>query len=414
MRVTHLQLTDFRSYASATVEFGDGVTTLVGRNGHGKTNVVEAVRYLSTLSSHRVATDAPLLRMGAERAVIAGRVQRGDRSLMLEITLVPGKANQARLNRGAAKPRDLVGLLRTVVFAPEDLALVKGDPSVRRDFLDELCVALQPAFAGDLSDYDRVLRQRSSLLKSAKGKARIDEDMLAVWDEKLAALGARIMRAHLVAIYHLAPYVARAYEDVAPGEGDCSIAYSTATDVSRETHGQESTTIDAPRGAMTASAAPTHETPVDVLADALLRRMGEVRPQELDRGVCLVGPHRDDLEIRIGPLPAKGYASHGESWSCALALRLGTYELLAHDGDDAEPVLILDDVFAELDTGRRAALAQRIVGARQVLITAAVAEDVPAELLNHPGGHRLLRVTPGVVCVEGDADADAAVGQADD
>ncbi|NTV40457.1 MAG: DNA replication and repair protein RecF, partial [Demequinaceae bacterium] len=171
MRVTHLHLTDFRSYAAVQVEFGEGVTTLVGRNGHGKTNVVEAVRYLSTLSSHRVATDAPLLRAGAERAVVAGRVQRGDRSLMLEVTLIPGKANQARLNRGAVRPRELLGLLRTVVFAPEDLGLVKGDPSARRAFLDELCVALQPAFAGDLADYDRVLRQRSSLLKSAKGKA---------------------------------------------------------------------------------------------------------------------------------------------------------------------------------------------------------------------------------------------------
>lgn len=405
MRVTHLQLTDFRSYGSVTVEFGEGVTTLVGRNGHGKTNVVEAVRYLSTLSSHRVATDAPLLRLGADRAVVAGRVQRGDRSLMLEITLVPGKANQARLNRGAAKPRDLVGLLRTVVFAPEDLGLVKGDPSARREFLDELCVALQPAFAGDLSDYDRVLRQRSSLLKSAKGKARIDEDMLAVWDEKLAALGARIMRARLVAVHRLAPFVARAYADVAPGEGECMIAYSTATDVSRETTPPESSEIDAPHGANDASAKPTHETSVDLLAAALLRRIADVRQQELDRGVCLVGPHRDDLDIRIGRLPAKGYASHGESWSCALALRLGTYDVLAHDGDDGEPVLILDDVFAELDTGRRGALAHRIVGARQVLITAAVAEDVPAELRNHPGGNRVLRVTPGAVEVEENLEA---------
>lgn len=386
MRITHLQLTDFRSYAAAQIEFGEGVTTLVGRNGHGKTNVVEAVRYLSTLSSHRVATDAPLLRAGAERAVVAGRVQRGERSLMLEVTLVPGKANQARLNRGAAKPRDLVGLLRTTVFAPEDLALVKGDPGARRAFLDELCVALQPAFAGDLADYDRVLRQRSSLLKSAKGKARIDEDLLAIWDEKLAGLGARMMRARILAVEKLAPYVAQAYADVAPGEGECGIRYSTATTVSRETSDE-----------------PVEVSPltsVGELTGALLARMAQLRKQEVDRGVCLVGPHRDDLEIRIGALPAKGYASHGESWSCALALRLGSYELLSSDGDDGEPVLILDDVFAELDTGRRAALAARIARASQVLITAAVAEDVPAELRNHPGGHHLLRVTPGDVAAE--------------
>ncbi|NYI39952.1 DNA replication/repair protein RecF [Demequina lutea] len=434
MRITHLQLTDFRSYATAQVEFGEGVTTLVGRNGHGKTNVVEAVRYLSTLSSHRVATDAPLLRVGAERAVVAGRVQRGERSLMLEITLVPGRANQARLNRGAVRPRELLGLLRTVVFAPEDLGLVKGDPSTRRAFLDELCVALQPAFAGDLADYDRVLRQRSSLLKSAKGKARIDEDLLAIWDEKLAGLGGRIMKARVIAVEQLGPYVARAYADVAPGEGACSIAYSTATLVSRETTGQHAPETEAPHvehrttpvtadanpassettetgifaprplaaGDATERVAPTPLTSVDELTEALLSRMRDLRKQELDRGVCLVGPHRDDLDIQIGTLPAKGYASHGESWSCALSLRLGSYDLLASDGNDGEPVLILDDVFAELDTGRRAALAGRIARASQVLITAAVAEDVPVELRAHPAGHRILKVTPGEVALEDD------------
>jgi len=430
MRITHLQLTDFRSYATAHIEFGEGVTTLVGRNGHGKTNVVEAVRYLSTLSSHRVATDAPLLRAGAERAVVAGRVQRGERSLMLEVTLIPGKANQARLNRGAVRPRELLGLLRTVVFAPEDLGLVKGDPSARRAFLDELCVALQPAFVGDLADYDRVLRQRSSLLKSAKGKARIDEDMLAVWDEKLAGLGARIMKARIIAVEQLGPYVARAYADVAPGEGACSISYSTATLVSRETKDEDSPRIGAvadgpddssepadrerdafahtPKneisarrpsaaGDATERVAPTPLTSVAELTEALLSRMRDLRKQEIDRGVCLVGPHRDDLDIQIGTLPAKGYASHGESWSCALALRLGSYDLLSNDGNEGEPVLILDDVFAELDTGRRAALAERIARASQVLITAAVAEDVPVELREHPAGHHILRVTPGEV-----------------
>jgi len=440
MRVTHLQLTDFRSYTTAQVEFGEGVTTLVGRNGHGKTNVIEAVRYLSTLSSHRVATDAPLLRVGAARAVVAGRVQRGDRSLMLEITLIPGKANQARLNRGAVRPRELLGLLRTVVFAPEDLGLVKGDPSARRAFLDELCVALQPAFAGDLADYDRVLRQRSSLLKSAKGKARIDEDMLIVWDEKLAALGARIMRARLIAVEQLRPHVSRAYSDVAPGEGACEITYSTTTLVSRETTAGDSPEIEAPPGAdagqrvegqrvegvrnkegvpqapetkifptrppaagdATERVAATTLTSVGELTEALLARMRELRKQEFDRGVCLVGPHRDDLDIQIGTLPAKGYASHGESWSCALALRLGSYDLLSSDGNDGEPVLILDDVFAELDTGRRAALAARLSRASQVLITAAVAEDVPLELREHPAGQRILRVTPGNVSLGDD------------
>lgn len=388
MRITHLILTDFRSYQEVQVELGPGVTTLVGRNGHGKTNVVEAVRYLSTLSSHRVATDAPMLRAGAQRAIVSGRVQRGERALTLEVTMIPGKANQARLNRGKANPRDLIGILRTVVFAPEDLALVKGDPGTRRAFMDELCVALQPALAGDLADYDRVLRQRSSLLKSARGKSHFDTSTLDIWDEKLADLGARIMRARLTAIEALAPHVERAYADVAPGEGTCFIAYSTAVEVTSDASDLEG---DPP------ASAPTGATPVADIGAALLAKMVERRAQEIERGVCLVGPHRDDLEIRIGDLPAKGYASHGESWSCALALRLGSFALLADDGDDGEPVLILDDVFAELDSGRRAALAGRVAAAGQVLITAAVPEDVPEQLREHPGGHRILHVTPGHV-----------------
>lgn len=388
MRITHLILTDFRSYEAVQVSLGPGVTTLVGRNGHGKTNVVEAIRYLSTLSSHRVATDAPMLRSGAERAVISGRVERGERALTLEATMIPGKANQARLNRGNAKPRDLVGLLRTVVFAPEDLALVKGDPGTRRAFMDELCTALQPRLAGDLTDYDRVLRQRSSLLKSARGKPRFDVATLDIWDEKLADLGARLMYARLSAIEALAPHVDRAYADVAPGEGTCTITYSTSLTVPRGAADESDTGRGFP---------PTSDTPVADIGAALLEKMHQRRSQEIERGVCLVGPHRDDLDIRIGDLPAKGYASHGESWSCALALRLGSFDLLSDDGDDSEPVLILDDVFAELDSGRRAALAGRVAGAGQVVITAAVSQDVPEQLRDHPLGHRILYVTPGAV-----------------
>lgn len=359
MRVTHLQLADFRSYPQAEVQLEAGVTTFVGRNGQGKTNLVEAIRYLSVLGSHRVANDAPLIRAGAERAVVRARVEKAGRSLSLEVTLNAGRANQARLNRGAARPRDLVGILRTVLFAPEDLSLVKGDPSGRRSFMDELCVALQPALAGDIADYERVLRQRTSMLKSAR-HARGDLTMLDIWDEKLAELGGRIIAARLRAVSSLAPHVWAAYQDVAPDGGDCAIRYASALG--------EDLTADS-----------------TVLAERLLERLAEVRPKELDRGVTLAGPHRDDLEIRLGDMPAKGYASHGESWSCALALRIGTYDLLTSDSgpdadDDGEPVLILDDVFAELDSGRRAALAARLERASQVLITAAVAEDVPASL----------------------------------
>ncbi|WP_430868004.1 DNA replication/repair protein RecF [Demequina aurantiaca] len=370
MRVTHLQLNDFRSYESVDVQFGPGVTTLVGRNGQGKTNVVEAVRYLSTLSSHRVATDAPLIRFGSQRAVVGARVDKAGRSLSIEVTLVAGKANTARLNRGNARPRDLVGIVRTVVFAPEDLALVKGDPGGRRTFMDELCVALQPPLAGDMSDYDRVLKQRSSMLKTARN-ARGDLTMLDIWDEKLAELGGRIVAARRRAVTMLAPFVATAYADVAPDGGDCVVSYSTSLD-----RGEGRDAIDDPLPPA-ASAAE--------IGERLLERLRQLRPKEIDRGVTLAGPHRDDLEIRLGAMPAKGYASHGESWSCALALRLGSYDLLtADDGPDSaadgEPILILDDVFAELDAGRRAALAARLVDASQVLITAAVAEDVPSAL----------------------------------
>ena len=360
MHVAHLQLIDFRSYPELDLALDAGVTTFVGRNGQGKTNLVEAVRYLSTLSSHRVASDAPLIRAGAERAVVGAKVDKGGRSLTLEVTIQPGKAKSARLGRANARPRDLVGILRTVVFAPEDLALVKGDPSVRRAFMDELCVALAPIHAGVLSDYERVLRQRTSLLKTARN-ARVDLSTLDIWDEKLAELGGRIVAARLAAVAALLPYAATAYQDVAPGSAPFSLNYSSALDTSAGD-----------------AAAPT-------IGAAILAQVSERRAQEIERGVCLVGPHRDDLDIAIGELPAKGYASHGESWSCALALRLASYDLLTADGGpdsdtDGEPVLILDDVFAELDAGRRAALAARVTTASQVLITAAVAEDVPDAL----------------------------------
>lgn len=383
MRVSALHLVDFRSYPEAQVEFDAGVTTLVGRNGQGKTNLVEAIHYLSTLSSHRVATDAPLIRKGADAAVVRAKVDKAGRSLGLEITIRQGAANQARLGRAAAKPRDLVGILRTVIFSPEDLELVKGDPGARRRFMDELCVALQPTLAGDMADYERVNKQRVSMLKTAK-QARGDLTMLDIWDEKLAELGGRIVAARLRAVDRLGPWVQRAYDDVAPGQGTCTISYVPSFHVEQR---------DAP-----------------AIAEAMLEALRDKRGQEIERGVTLSGPHRDDLLIELGGLPAKGYASHGESWSCALALRLGTYDLLTQDdGPDAdpdgEPVLILDDVFAELDASRRSALAERLAHASQVIITAAVAEDVPAELQGD-----VIQVAEGMVWKGAPAENPAAFG----
>jgi DNA replication and repair protein RecF len=368
--VSHLSLHDFRSYATAEVPLEAGVTAFVGRNGQGKTNLVEAVDYLSRLQSHRVASDAPLVRAGAEQAVVRASVVRDGRTAVLEIELNPGRANRARINRAALpRTRELIGLVRTVVFSPEDLALVKGDPSERRRFLDDLLVLRTPRLAGVRADYDRVLRQRNSLLKTAglaRGSAREAAlSTLGVWDDHLARTGAEILAERLALVDALRPYVGTAYETVARGatREDARIAYRPSFELLDETGLRPSSR--------------------EGLEKAILGEVARRQKDELDRGVTLVGPHRDDLLLTLGhpggePLPVKGYASHGESWSFALALRLASYDLLRADGDD--PILILDDVFAELDAERREQLAELVSGAEQVLVTAAVAGDVPAAL----------------------------------
>jgi DNA replication and repair protein RecF len=366
VRVTHLSVTDFRSYASAELALDEGVTAFVGPNGQGKTNLVEAVGYVATLGSHRVATDAPLVRLGAQRAVVRAMVRRAGRDTLIEIEIVPGGANRARLNRGPVpRAREVLGVLRTVLFAPEDLGLVKGDPDGRRRFLDDLLVARAPRFAGVRADYERVVRQRNALLKSAGATIRSgrgDVRTLDVWDTHLASTGAELLAGRLRLVSLLAPDVAKAYAQVSDGQGEASIAYRTSL------------------GEDLASGAGADR---EQLAARLLDALAKARPQELERGVSLVGPHRDDLQLNLGPFPAKGFASHGESWSFALALRLGSYELLRADSGsdgDGEPVLVLDDVFAELDVGRRNRLAGLVSAAEQVLVTAAVAQDVPEAL----------------------------------
>ena len=353
--VRHVSLADVRNYASLEVGLEPGVNAFVGPNGQGKTNLVEAVAYLSTLGSHRVATDAPLIRQGAERALIRADVVRDDRSLLLEVELIPGKANRARINRSpAAKARDILGILRTVVFAPEDLALVKGDPSERRRFLDDLLVQRQPRLAGTRGDYDRVLKQRNALLKSSgvARRANLDDVVrtLEAWDDHLARLGAEIITARRELTVLLTPRAAEAYQSLVPGSDTIDLQYRSIID----------------------------DVDISDPVDALVAEMGRRRKEELDRGITLVGPHRDDLVMTLGPNPIKGYASHGESWSAALALRLSAYDLLTEES--GAPVLVLDDVFAELDARRRAHLAERVATAPQVLITAAVAEDVPAAM----------------------------------
>jgi len=407
VHLSSLSVVDFRSYASAELPLAPGITTLIGLNGQGKTNLVEAAGYLATLGSHRVAADTPLVRFGADQAIIRGAVVRDGRETLIELEINSGRAssrNRARLNRSPVpRPREILGNLRTVLFAPEDMALVKGDPSERRRFLDELLVARQPRWAGVRADYDKVLRQRNALLKSAapvlrRGARRthrsstgsstslstvsVDKDVatdgvsdalhtLDVWNGQLARVGAQLLYARLRLTRDLGPYLTSAYDEVSDTAADARITY-------------KSSLREEMSGAIAAGTVPE----MDELHDELLASLEAVRVNEIERGISLVGPHRDDLVLTLGPLPAKGYASHGESWSLALGLRLAAYQLLRHDlGED--PVLILDDVFAELDSGRRERLAALIADCEQVLITAAVADDVPSVLADSGTTYRV-------------------------
>jgi DNA replication and repair protein RecF len=381
VHVAHLSLTDFRSYGSVELSIPSGATALIGPNGQGKTNLVEAVGYAATLGSHRVAQDAPLVRRGAERAVVRVQVVADGRPTLVELEVTPGRANRARVNRAPVpRARDVLGLVRSVLFAPEDLALVKGDPGERRRFLDDLLVARAPRFAGVRQDYERVVRQRSALLKSAGAAIRRgggDVRTLDVWDGQLATVGAELLAGRLRLVAALEAPVRAAYEQVSGGQGAAALEYRSTLNHDRS--GRAQSGRDQSGGELLAEVAQAPGGGRELLAARLLEATGRMRNTELDRGVCLVGPHRDDLVLSLGPLPAKGYASHGECWSFALALRLASYELLrAESGGD--PVLVLDDVFAELDVGRRDRLAALVAGAEQVLVTAAVADDVPQSL----------------------------------
>jgi DNA replication and repair protein RecF len=355
-----------------------GVTTLSGPNGEGKTNLAEAIGYVATLGSHRVATDGPLVRQGADRAILRAAVTSARGNALVEIEVNPGRANRVRLNRAPLpRPREILGVLRAVLFAPEDLALVKGDPGERRRFLDDLLVATAPRYAAVRTDYERVVRQRTALLKSAatrmpRGRpggpaaGTLPEAMAATleaWDDQLARAGAELLTARLSLVRALRPHIAAAYAAVSGDRGPADVTY------------RSSFPLAALDGAAGHDGVAEKSTDIEV---AMREALQQARPQELERGVCLIGPHRDELELRVGDLPARGYASHGESWSLALALRLAAYELLRVDGDD--PVLILDDVFAELDAGRRDRLAALVGEAEQVVVTAAVLVDVPVGL----------------------------------
>ena len=399
MIVEHLSLVDFRNYAAADVELGPGPNVFVGRNGQGKTNLAEAIGFFATLGSHRVSNDAPMVRDGAEAAIVRARLAHGERRVQLEVQINRQGSNKARVNGAAVKPAELPRYAQVVLFAPEDLQIVRGDPSARRRFADQLLVQRAPRMAGVISDYDRVLKQRTALLKSARARG-IRGDALStldVWDDKLVSLGTQLIAARLALATDLATPLAAAYTAIAGADHRPEIEWALSvagavTDDDADGGAAPTSSVGAPPDAAGTSA--------ERIADLFRQALAAKRSSELERGLTLVGPHRDDLLLRIRGLPVKGYASHGESWSVALSLRLASAELLRAESRLGDPVLILDDVFAELDTDRRARLAQLAAGYEQVVVTAAVEGDVPEELRA-----RMVRVEAGRILDPADAEA---------
>lgn len=368
MHVARLSLTDYRNYERAELELGPGATVLVGRNGQGKTNLVEAIGYLATLGSHRVSGDQALIRAGADAAIVRALLSHGDRELLVELQLNRQGANRAQLNRSPVKTRELPRYAHSVLFAPEDLAIVRGEPSVRRRMLDELLIQRTPRLAGVMADYERVLKQRNSLLKSARARGLAVDKLttLDIWDERLVALGSELIDQRLALVDELREPLAAAYRAIVDADHGPGMTPLLSIDGADP---------DADAEQVVGAAASTAGT-----RERFAEALRVLRPKELERGITLVGPHRDDVVLLLNDLPAKGYASHGESWSFALALRLASAELLRRDSMTGDPVLVLDDVFAELDRLRRERLAHAIAGFEQVLVTAAVLEDVPLPL----------------------------------
>ncbi|MCH6230516.1 DNA replication/repair protein RecF [Microbacterium sp. CFH 31415] len=385
MIVEQLSLVDFRNYAAADVTLAPGPNVFVGRNGQGKTNLAEAIGFFATLGSHRVSNDAPMVRDGADAAIIRARLAHGDRRVLLEAQLNRQGSNKARVNGAPVKPAELPRYAQVVLFAPEDLQIVRGDPSARRRFADQLLVQRAPRMAGVLADYERVLKQRTALLKSAKARGIRGDALttLDVWDDKLVALGTELIDARLGLAADLAEPLAAAYAAIAGADHRPEAVWALSV-----TGGDPEEGADAPAAAASGSR----------IADLFRQALAARRTAELERGLTLVGPHRDDLVLRVRGLPVKGYASHGESWSVALALRLASAELLRAESRLGDPVLILDDVFAELDADRRARLAQLAGGYEQVVVTAAVEEDVPSALRA-----RIVRVEAGTILEATDA-----------
>ncbi|HWV49169.1 MAG TPA: DNA replication/repair protein RecF [Microbacterium sp.] len=393
MIVEHLNLVDFRNYATADLTLHPGPNVLVGRNGQGKTNLAEAIVFLATLGSHRVSSDAPMVRDGHEFAIIRARLSVGERRVLIEVQLNRQGSNKARINGSPVKTSELPRYAHVVLFAPEDLQIVRGDPSSRRRFADQLLIQRAPRLSGVLGDYDRVLKQRTALLKSARARGIRGEALttLEVWDDKLVALGSEIIVARQRLAADLQAPLAEAYAAIAGADHQPELEWALSVRGGDPEEGQPAESVAAERAD---------------IAEAFRAALVAKRTQELDRGLTLVGPHRDDLLMRVRSLPVKGYASHGESWSVALALRLASAELLRSESPAGDPVLILDDVFAELDADRRRRLATLTSGYEQVVVTAAVEEDIPEVLHRH-----VVRISAGTISDDRSDDApDGASG----
>ncbi len=394
MFIKHLSLANFRNYATAEIELKPGVNLLVGPNGQGKTNLVEAIRYLSTLSSHRVAGYQPLIRQDQGQAIVRALASYEERDVLVELELNRDSPNKARVNKSPAqKVRDILGYVNSVTFAPEDLDIVKRDPSNRRAFIDELVVQVWPRFAGVYADFERVLKQRNTLLKTARqtGAKGSALSTLDAWDQSLVSYGSEIVAARIDLIERLRPHLFAAYQSIAIANNEPRILVKSSLMGDSVPSGWNSNADDEDDGL------EYIETGDRATIEEMYRtKLAAVRPKEMERGITLVGPHRDDLVLMLGSLPAKGYASHGESWSYALALRLASIALLRAETRSGDPVLILDDVFAELDAGRRERLAEMVLENEQVLITAAVAEDIPEKLIS-----TVFNVSAGTVVAAG-------------
>ncbi|WP_349903775.1 DNA replication/repair protein RecF [Parafrigoribacterium humi] len=390
MIVTHLSLSDFRNYRTAEVQLKPGPNLFVGSNGQGKTNLVESLGYLSTLGSHRVSVDHAMIRQGADAAIVRAKLEHGDRQLLAEVQINRSGPNRAQINRGVIKTRELPRYFSSVLFAPEDLALVRGEPSGRRRFLDELLVLISPRYSGVMTDYERVLKQRNSLLKSARASGIKESQLstLEIWDDRLVTLGSQVIEARLALVARLLPDVAAAYQTVAGEDHHARLSHSL-------TVLEQNVDRDDPEGSGQTLPGDSPLTAPEISA-RFHSALDRLRRNELDRGMTLVGPHRDDLVLELNGLPARGYASHGESWSFALALKLASAGLLRRESTTGDPVLMLDDVFAELDESRRARLAAAVGDFEQVLITAAVYEDVPGTLTAHT-----VRIAAGTIVEPG-------------